>query len=81
MKRYYTYEDVASRLGTNYVSVKKLLNAFNIDHSKQNGRQCIKYEDFLYLTECRKLQKASRMNYRYIKTLPKKVIKDLIERL
>lgn len=81
LKRYYTYEDLASRLNTNYMTIKALLKGFRIDHSKHNGRQCVRYEDFLYLQDCQRLQKASRMKYTYIKTLPKKVIKDLIDRL
>lgn len=81
MKRYLTYVELAYELKTSYPRVRDVIKAFHISHVKCNGRQCVRREDSEYLKDCLRLLEASRMSYKYVETLPKKIIKDLIERL
>lgn len=81
MKRYLTYTEVAYELKTSYPRIRDVINTLNIGHVKCNGAQCIRVNDVDYLKDCFRLLQASGMHYKYVKTLPKKVIQDLIERL
>ena len=80
-RRYFTIKMIATSYGINITTVEDYIKAFQINCKINNGVRCLDQKKLMYFDECVRLRKASGMTLKYMRNLPKCIIKDLINRL